>query len=229
MRAVTARALVSGAYPADRAASLAGVPVRTLYHWASTDLVVPSVSRTKLKRWSYADLLLARLIDWLRQDKPAELSIPRTSIPKIRAILERADDLGERLMTTGFDVYVDRRGGLVFGDSVDGLYIPLGQGGMAQGLIDSRVNLVRSFESHGMRGPDLARPRPSLRIVPGKLSGEPHVQMTRVPTQTLATLARQGFDQARIAELYPALSPQNIDEALDLEVQLERNLQGVAA
>src|SRR5688572_30799038 len=32
------------------------------------------------------------------------------------------------------------------------------------------------------QGPDLLDPRPLLRIIPGKLHGEPHVVDTRIPT-----------------------------------------------
>jgi hypothetical protein len=79
---VTARAHASsGAYPADRTAALAGIPKSTLHYWARTELVVPSISSSKLKRWSYADLLLLRLIDWLRQDKAPDLKIAKTSGP----------------------------------------------------------------------------------------------------------------------------------------------------
>ena len=135
---MTTRAQVSAAYPAERAAALAGVPLRTLYYWAETELVVPSVSRTKLMRWSYADLLVVRLVDWLRQEK-ADVKIPRTSMRKLRATLERMEGLGGQLFTRGVEVYVDRKGGLVF-EGVDGLYIPLGAG-VAQGLVDTKVNL----------------------------------------------------------------------------------------
>lgn len=38
------------------------------------------------------------------------------------------------------------------------------------------IDLIRPFETEGgIRGPDLARPRPELRIVAGKLGGSPHV------------------------------------------------------
>ncbi len=224
---VTARAHASsGAYPADRAAALAGIPKSTLHYWARTELVVPSISSSKLKRWSYADLLLLRLIDWLRQDKPPDLKIAKTSIRRIRQTLARAEDLGEHLMSEGFEVYVDQGGGLVFGGKL-GLHIPLGHG-IAQGRLDTKVDLVRPFEAHGLHGPDLVQPRASLRIVPGKLSGEPHVEQTRIPTQMLAALSRRGFGPARIVDLYPALRIESVEEALDLERQLERNLQAVA-
>lgn len=221
------RAAVSAAYPANRAAALAGVPRSTLYYWAQTDLVVPSVSHTKVKRWSYADLLLLRLVDWLRQAKPDDVKVAQVSVRKIRQRLERIGDLGELLLDRGLEVWVDQKGQLMFEDE-RGMHVALG-GGFAQDLFDTKVNLVRPFELDGRRGPDLVRPRPTLRIVPGKLSGEPHVEATRIPTRMLATLAHRGFDAERIVEMYPALDATNVLEAVDLESQLEENLHVRAA
>lgn len=73
------------------------------------------------------------------------------------------------------------------------------------------------------------RPRPTLRIVPGKLLGEPHIQATRIPTHMLAALARRGFEPAAITEMYPPITRENVAEALDLEVQLEEKLNRRAA
>jgi uncharacterized protein (DUF433 family) len=129
-------------------------------------------------------------------------------------------------MTEGFEALVDQSGGLVFGGPL-GLYVPLGKG-IAQGRLDTKIDLVRPFEAHGLSGPDLVQPRPSLRILPGKLSGEPHVKETRIPTHMLAALHRRGFDKAQIIELYPPLRIESIEEALDLEVQLEHNLRAIA-
>ena len=39
------------------------------------------------------------------------------------------------------------------------------------------------------RGPDLVAPRPELRIVPGRLAGEPHIRGTRIGTLQIAALA----------------------------------------
>lgn len=212
----------SAAYTTDRAASLAGVPSRTLYYWAKTELVLPSVSRHRVMRWSYADLLLIRLVDWLRQDKP-DLRVAKTSMAKIRMTLDRAADLGERLLGRGVVVYVDQRGCLVL-EMEEMLTIPLQQGSF-QRLLDTKVNLVEAFTVRpGLRGPDLIQPRPTLRIVPGKLSGEPHAEGTRIPTNMVAALASQEFDSDKIRELYPALTSENIAEALELEEQLEENL-----
>jgi uncharacterized protein (DUF433 family) len=87
------------------------------------------------------------------------------------------------------------------------------------------VNLVAAFEREGgISAPDLARPRPTLRIIPGRLSSEPHVDGTRLGTQMIEALRRRGLESDQIVRLYSFLTPRNIDEALSLEAQLERNL-----
>lgn len=170
---------------------------------------------------------MLRLVDWLRQAKPDDVEVARVSVQRIRRWLELADDLGEQLLDRGLEVWVDHKGQLVFEDS-GGMHVPLGEG-FAQELVDTKVNLVRPFEVDGRRGPDLVRPRPTLRIVPGKLSGEPHVEATRIPTRMLAALARRGFGEEQIVQMYPALNATNVGEAIDLEGQLEGNLNVRAA
>lgn len=174
--------LLSAAYTAPRAAALAGVPFSTLHYWARTGLVTPSVSSIKIKRWSYADLLLLRLVEWLRRDKPSDL--PKASVKRIRAALGQIGDLRSHLMDEGLEVYVDHSARLIF-EGPEGLYVHLNKG-LVQHLVDTRVNLIRPFEVHaGLKGPDLVEPAKTLRIIPGKLSGEPHVVSTRIPTAML--------------------------------------------
>jgi uncharacterized protein (DUF433 family) len=217
------------AYPADRAAALAGVPLSTLHYWARTEIWIPSVSSSRIKRWSYSDLLALRLIDWLRREKP-DLRLPRTSMAKIRSALAAVERLGDRLLDRRVSVWVDARGGLVV--NVEGeVFVPLGKG-LAQMLANLEgldlVQAWQSMEGVGVVGPHLARPRPTLRIIPGKLSGEPHVVDTRIPTRTLSSLRKRGLDTDAIVDLFPRLTGQNVDEALALEVQLERNLRTAA-
>ena len=64
-------------------------------------------------------------------------------------------------------------------------------------------------------------PRPRLRIVPGKLSGAPHIHRTRIDTEALAALARRGMTADRIVRLYPAIDQADVGDALDLERQLQ--------
>jgi uncharacterized protein (DUF433 family) len=220
----------SASYPAERAAALAGIPISTLYYWARTELVVPSVSFQRVKRWSYADLLVLRLVDWLRKDKPRgdeERDLPRASMARIRRELARAEELGERLMDTSFIVEVDPAGRLHFGGA-NAKWIELG-GGRRQYEVGA-VDLIRPFEMHvGVVGPDLVRPGETLRIVPGKLSGEPHVEETRIQTQAIGALEARGLDPGSILELYPDLGIENVTAAITLERRLAENLLHEAA
>jgi uncharacterized protein (DUF433 family) len=219
----------SGSYAAERAASLAGIPRSTLYYWARTGLVEPSVSFQKVKRWSYADLLILRLVDWLRKDKPQEEDVdvlPRPSMAQIRTELWRAADLGERLMDTGFTVEVDPAGRLHFGHGQE-KWIELG-GGRRQ-YEAGALDLVRPFELHvGIIGPDLIQPGATLRMIPGKLSGEPHVEETRIQTQAIGALDVRGLDPDSIIELYPDLGVENVSAAITLERRLAENLHEAA-
>src|SRR6266536_6691359 len=81
---------VKGAYPAERAAALSGVPRSTVHYWAKNGILVPSVSPTKVKLWSYADLMGLRTIHWLRQRKITTegWDVPRTAMPAVRKALK---------------------------------------------------------------------------------------------------------------------------------------------
>jgi uncharacterized protein (DUF433 family) len=80
-----------GAYTGDRAAALSGVPKSTIHWWARNDVLVPSVSATRVMLWSYADLMGLRVIYWLRQRKTTKLGVevPRTSMPAVRRALKQ--------------------------------------------------------------------------------------------------------------------------------------------
>jgi uncharacterized protein (DUF433 family) len=78
------------------------------------------------------------------------------------------------------------------------------------------------------RGPDLVRPRSELRILPGRVSGSPHVVNTRLETRALASLTSDGFGVDGIHRLYPYVTAVQIEQALDLESQLVDNLRRVA-
>lgn len=215
------------AYTADRAAALAGIPLSTLHYWSRSGIWVPSVSTIKVKRWSYSDLLALRLIDWLRRDKP-DLKLPKTSMAKIRGALAVVERLGDKLRTHSVKVWVDPNGSLVI-DAEGEVFVPLSRG-LAQMLAHREgLDLVDVWQgSRGVVGPHLFEPGPTLRIIPGKLSGEPHVVDTRIPTKMLSSLRVRGLEVGAIIELYPRLTRQNVDEAIALEVQLERNLRAAA-
>lgn len=211
-----------GAYTADRTAALSGVPKSTIRYWANHGILTPSISETRLVLWSFADLIRLRVIYWLRQPKSLDDSrqIPKSSMIKIRRALRQLDRLGlgmfdeagesRLVINTGGEVLIRRLSGIateLHGQTV----LPI-------------VTLLGPFNTVcGIKGPDLRMPRPELRIVPGKLSGEPHVLNTRLETSAIAALQRRGFTTEQLGELYPFANLAAIEQAIDLEDQLEAN------
>jgi uncharacterized protein (DUF433 family) len=212
----------TGAYAADRASALSGVPKSTIHYWARTELLLPSVSVEKVKLWSYADLMGLRTIYWLRRQKTdaAGAVVPPTSMRAVRRALKRLHALGEPLW------HPDDASIWVAPDGEVHVRGPAGAETVSgQTLVAGALNLLAPFPSReGLHGPDLARPRPELRIAPGKLSGSPHVVDTRLETSALHALERDGLDADTILSFYPYLTRQQLAESLDLEHQLAANL-----
>jgi uncharacterized protein (DUF433 family) len=216
-----------GAYSADRAAALSGVPKSTIHWWARNEVLAPSVSASKVKLWSYADLMSLRVVYWLRQRKSTDrgVDIPRTSMPAVRRAMEALRKLDLPLwQTEGPSLFVDGTGKLYVKRPETGPQTLDGQMGH-----EDLLDLVAPFSTaEGTRGPNLVEPRPELRIVPGKISGSPHIVHTRLETRALAALSADGFEVGAIGNLYPYVSTVQIEQALDLERQLAENLRRAA-
>jgi uncharacterized protein (DUF433 family) len=212
----------TGAYSADRASALSGVPRSTIHYWARTELLIPSVSIEKVKLWSYPDLMGLRTIYWLRQHKTddAGAKVLPTSMRAIRRALSQLGAVGEPIW------HPDQASIWVAADGEIHVRGPTGPETLTgQTLVPDALNLIAPFPTReGLRGPDLARPRPRLRIAPGRLSGSPHVVHTRLETSALYALDRDGLGVEAILSLYPYLAKEQLAEALDLERQLAANL-----
>lgn len=213
---------IGGAYPAERAAALSGVPKSTVYYWARRGHLVPSVSRKPLL-WSYTDLLALRTVYWLRQPKLAfDREVPATSMPKVRRALEQLRDLELDLFEEGRPIVaVTLAGEVVIQVDAGPLHLASGQY-----LEKELVNILGPFEGlEGTKGPDLMWPRPSLRIVPRKISGAPHILGTRLPTQSIFALADRGLSVEQIAKIYPYVERASLRDSIDLEQQLKDNVR----
>jgi uncharacterized protein (DUF433 family) len=221
--------LPRGAYPADRAAALSGVPISTVHYWARKEILVPSVSPEKLKLWSYPDLMGLRIIYWLRHAKTGRdgQEVPASTMPMVKAILAQLDAMDLALWSEehGPRVRVDLAGKIL----VTAAPHPEDASGQAVFAESGELDVLAPFPTKQGNGPHLVQPRPMLRIVPGKLGGSPHVVHTRLESRALGALAQQGMDTAKIYKLYPRFSKTAIRQAIDLEAQLERNLHPVAA
>jgi len=215
-----------GAYTADRSAALSGVPKSTIHYWARKGILVPSVSPERVKLWSYADLLGLRTIDWLRQPKSREgLDIPRSKMGMVKRALRRLRALDLEIFEQGRPVIAVARDGEVIITPRSGVPETVEGQLLGRDLID----LIAPFEAEeGTRGPDLQRPSDFVRILPRKLSGAPHIVDTRVATEALYALLVRGFQEDRIAALYPAVPRAAIADALGLEGRLATGFQTAA-
>jgi uncharacterized protein (DUF433 family) len=221
--------LPRGAYTADRAAALSGVPLSTVRWWAKHDILVPSVSQTRVMLWSYADLMQLRIIHWLRQPKVGkdEREIPASTLNAVRRARTKLASLDLDLWTDdgGPSIRVDHRGDVWLAtqpslERAEDSQRALG-GADAE---DTVLEVLAPFQTSVARGPDLVCPRPQLRIVPGKLGGSPHIRSTRIESQSVGALTASGLPTARIYQLYPDVGHPAIDQAIDLEQQLAGNL-----
>ncbi|GAB4331662.1 MAG: hypothetical protein Kow0010_17210 [Dehalococcoidia bacterium] len=197
-----------GVYDTKRASALSGVPASTLHRWARQGLIEPSIAREPRTRlWSWVDLVALRIIDWLRRAVERDgAGVPHAEIRNVLKLLLAEGQHPERLRDRVLVAH-DRRLFVV----EKGVPVRPDEG--RQAAYAEVLDLVAPYAS----GPDLLRPRPRLRIVPGKLSGEPHVEGTRVPSTVLYTLHENGYTAEQICTMYPEVSPEALTEAIDLE------------
>lgn len=216
----TALCSTRGRYLGVRASQLSGVPKSTLYYWAREAILVPDHYALQPKCWSYRDLVLLRMLSWLRERnmQPADASA-RVSLVRHRL------DAGE-LPEKGI-VRSDGRVFLFGSSAVD----------EATGvqLFESLVHLVEEFDvmmpiieenerPSRWRGPNLVRPSEHTAISPWVLSGEPCVQRTRIPSASLFALTKErGLRTADILELYPVLNPDDVRDAVSFEQSLRHH------
>lgn len=215
---------IGGAYSADRAAALSGIPKATINHWARKSYLIPSVSQSP-RLWSYTDLLALRAIYWLRQPMKAfDREVPATSLT-IRRALEELKRLNLDRFEEGRPVVAVTPKGEITID-IDAMPLRVSEG---QYLKRELVDLIGPFEGlEGTKGLDLAWPRPTLQILPRKISGTPHIAGTRLPIESIFALADRGFTLEQLAKTYPFVDRESLNDSIDLEKQLEQNLRRAA-
>ena len=214
------RAALEGCYEGPRAASLSGVPVSTVYLWARSGIVEPSVSPTRIKLWSYADLMALRIVYWLRHPKKGSgLEVAASPMARVRDALA---ELEERQLDIWDDrgdcpdspLRVDSSGRIWVMDNNE---VAASDG---QQALPGTLDLLGPFAFGDQQGPDLLRPRPTLRIIPGRMSGEPHLAGSRITTQVAAALYESIPNVKQIASWYPGVGAAGFKDAIEFERSL---------
>ena len=160
-----------------------------------------------------------RIVYWLRHPKSAHGDeVAASPMPRVREALAELERRGLDIWDDSGDhpdspLRVDSSANIfVVADGVIGAN--------SQPVLPGILDLLGPFECGDQRGPDLIRPRPSLRIIPGKVSGEPHLAGSRITTQVAAALFENIQDVERIAGLYPGFDAGSFEEAIEFEDSL---------
>jgi len=182
-------------YSSTLAAALGGVTESQLAHWRRkpNPLLAPEVSSRPRVRYSFRDLLAIRTMARLRTE---------VSLQKIRKAVANLKDLGDFEHLSHYQLVADGDSIVWIGDqTVDVLKRP-GQ----QVLVAMRDVLGEFVGRTGDTVVPLARPKPGVRIDPLVLGGFPVIEESRVPYDTVASLAEEGFDADAIRRFYPSVS-----------------------
>ena len=203
-----------GHYSTSRAAQLSGVPTRTILNWRRNKVYVPDFDSAQAV-WSYRDLILVRMVAWLRQHR-----IPPTRAGKyahkVRERLTAGEDI-RRIMTTHRTAVLD-----------DEIFDPvLGDGFLPYDNLDELLSVfefqaqVPDLGKQRLWGPDLITPSDHTYISPMVLGGDPCIRRSRIPIVNIHALRHErGLTTSQIVKLYPRLNPEAVNDAYDLESRL---------
>lgn len=202
-----------GRYQAERTAHLSGVPRSTIYDWAREQVLVPDYKNASPMMWSYRDLVFLRLLARMRQHG---ITRPQAA--------EEVRELRNALAQSGSAISSVRIGsGLFVGDDTHEFLT--GQQAFEEVLqVTHQFDLLGPIEGvndYPTWGPDLLEPSDHTYISPHVMGGEPCVDSTRIPSASvLALVDIRSLTTAKIVRLYPQLTPEGVEDAVDLERRL---------
>lgn len=209
-----------GRYTAARASQLSGVPKSTVYDWRKKNVYTPDYTAADPTMWSYRDLVLLRVLAWLRQggmDRP----LAAEKVASIKTQL--SDGIEIRFIhATRKDVVLNSEDDAVGNDDRENL-LPSSDFFSLLGTFDLHEPIVelRSARRGSIWAPDLVTPSQHSFISPWVLAGDPCVQRTRIPTSALHALsAERELPTDAIVELYPGLTAAAVEDAISLERRL---------
>ena len=217
-----------GRYSNDRASQLSGVPSRTLYDWRKTDVFPTDYPNSKPACWSYRDLVLLRLLAWLRQVN-MQRPLAALWVAKVRAQLSEGVDVQE-IHASRDSVVLSGDPTVTFDDDRDtilpftdfhNLFLTF--------TIDDPIKELRS-RGEPVWAPDLLSPSKHSTISPWVMAGEPCIRNSRIPTAAIFALrTERNLPSNTIVELYPGLNTAAVDDVVNLERRLRRVHEQIAA
>lgn len=212
-----------GRYAAVRAAQLSGVPKSTVYDWRRERVFEPDFTAARPVMWSYRDLVLLRLLAWLRQggmDRPTA----GEKVASVKSQLSRGVEI-RFIHATRKDVVLSGDAAVDAADDRENL-LPSNDFYWLMGTFDLHEPIaeLRSAHRGAIWAPNLVNPSDHSFISPWVLAGDPCIQRTRIPTSAIHALrSERALPVDAIAGLYPGLT---VEAAADA-IALERRLRGI--
>lgn len=209
-----------GRYAADRASQLSGVPKSTVYDWRRAKVYEPDFTDASPTMWSYRDLVLLRLLAWLRQGG-MERPLAAEKVQLVKSQLSEGVEV-QFIHATSTDVVLNGDHG---GDVVDDRHnlLPFSDFYRLLNTFDllEPIEELRSARRGPIWAPDLVTPSQHTFISPWVLAGDPCVERTRIPTSAIHALhVERALPAAAIIELYPGLTVEAANDAIELESRL---------
>ena len=216
-----------GFYTAQQVSRLAGVPEGTLKEWRSRKIISPTIEVSSAghaaeRGYSYADLVLVKMLRALREKK-IEF---RSAAVALRHLYQRLGPPSRRwadakVYFVGKRIYAYKPDEWPVTDATE-----YGQT-VAEEMFGSLFDELRAQEDNA----SLIVPREFWKFVevsPEIMGGAPVVRGTRIPTAMIADLSDDGMSLRELAHLYSPLSRGYIAKAIEYEQFLDQRLTQTA-
>jgi uncharacterized protein (DUF433 family) len=209
-----------GRYTADRASQLSGIPRSTIYDWRREEVFEPDFSAATPAMWSYRDLVLLRLLAWLRQGGMRRPDAAE-KLRFVKDALSSGADI-RFIRATRTDVVLDDGRGTRFEDDRDNL-LPSADFYHLLAAFDLHepIKELRPAVNRAVWAPDLVTQSQHSFISPWVMAGDPCVERTRIPTTAIYALrSERALPVASIVALYPGLTAEAAQDVIELEGRL---------
>lgn len=210
-----------GLYSTAQVSRLARIPVSTLYEWRRRGIMRPSLQLihgglVADEGYSYADLVLARIIKALR-DRHLDFDSAANALRHLYDRLGPPDRgwAGEKVYIQGNRIYVDKEDEWEVTDATE-----LGQKVMEVLFGDLFDELREADKDASIIVP--VQFRKYVQVRPEVMGGEPVIRETRVPTATIVALFSEYRSVERLAKLYRRIPEEKIGKAIEYEKYLDR-------
>lgn len=197
-------------YTTRLAAALSGATVRQLAYWrrdtGTGPLLTPEYGTSPRALYSYRDVVALRICVRLRKE---------TSLQRVRRSVAHLQQVAPNLHLASHQL--KSAGPTIVWLTEDGDYIDTVERPGHMGIRVVMEEVLRAFTTaDGRKVPDLRTPARGLSIDDEVRGGYPVVAGTRIPYDTIASLAEDGLGAAEIIDLYPSVTRDGIRGAVEL-------------